>query len=173
MLRFPLVTERLELRPQRETDAGELIAIYADPEVTRYFTAGIHDVRAAIANAIQLQAQNGFSVWSVIERSSGAVVGKAGLQPLEQRGPQIEIGYTLGRQWWGMGYATEAARASLDVGLGELGLERVVAVVHPDNTRSQRVMEKLGMLPAGRRLAYATEHLFYVTPAPGSPPESR
>ena len=77
-------------------------------------------------------------------RSTGEVIGITGLTHLED-GPEIEVGYRFLRRCWGYGYATEAAKASLAFGLGELGLERIVAVTRPDNRASRRVLEKCGL----------------------------
>jgi RimJ/RimL family protein N-acetyltransferase len=80
----------------------------------------------------------GFLVWDV-----------AALTPTneaEASGPtELEVGYALGRPYWGSGYATEAARAVRDHALGPMGRERLIAFIRPDNVRSRRVAEKLGM----------------------------
>ncbi len=91
-----------------------------------------------------VQAEHGFSLWLATEKATGAVVGDCGLQPLEFRGPEVELGYRLGRRHWGRALATEAATVCLRTGFEELGLERIVAVAYPDNAASRRVLEKIG-----------------------------
>jgi RimJ/RimL family protein N-acetyltransferase len=59
---------------------------------------------------------------------------------------EIEVGYRFAKRFWGMGLATEAAKASLECGFEALGIDRIVAVVHPGNLASQRVVEKLGLV---------------------------
>ncbi len=93
-------------------------------------------------------AARGFGPLAVVERASGRVVGEAGLQPLED-GDDIELTYTLAREAWGAGYATEAARAVLRWTFTGLRLARVVAVADPEHAASLRVLEKLGMTLAG------------------------
>jgi RimJ/RimL family protein N-acetyltransferase len=88
------------------------------------------------------------------------VIGAAGLTHLAD-GPEIEVGYRFLREHWGKGYATEAARAALEFGLNELGLERIVAVTLPTNRASQNVMEKCGMTFVGRMHVYNNEQVKY------------
>jgi RimJ/RimL family protein N-acetyltransferase len=80
--------------------------------------------------------------------------------PLDAMGPEIEIGWRLRRDAWGAGRATEAARA-LDHAFITLGLPEVVADIHPENRRSIRVAEKIGLILRGRRLHHGEPHLHY------------
>ena len=97
---------------------------------------------------VEHQEQYGFSRWAVVERGTGTVIGHAGIQCWPDL-PDPELGYTLGRQWWGKGYAAEAACAWLDYAFGELDLGTVMLLVTPTNTASIRVAEKIGMQQAG------------------------
>ena len=90
----------------------------------------------------------GLGVWASVERESGRLAGTLILKPLVE-GPEIEVGYHLARWAWGRGFATEGARALLRYGFETVGLDRIVAVVHPDNGASLRVIERLGMNPRG------------------------
>ena len=81
--------------------------------------------------------------------------------PLDAVGPEIEIGWRLRRDAWGAGLATEAARAVLDHGFITLRLPEVVADIHPENARSIRVAEKIGLILRGRRLHHGEPHLHY------------
>ena len=110
---------------------------------------------------VEYQRSRGFSLWAVEERGTGSLLGDCGLQPLEHLGPEIEVGYDLHPRAWGRGLATEAARAVMGYAFGALGLERVVAVVKPDNLASQRVLEKAGLRPIGTRFAYGESMLLY------------
>ena len=82
--------------------------------------------------------------------------------PLGMVGPETEIAWIFGRRYWGRGYATESARACLRYGLDELGIERIIAIIFPDNLPSIRVAEKLGMVSEGRGWYYGHEMLCYV-----------
>jgi RimJ/RimL family protein N-acetyltransferase len=154
----PLVTERLELRRFTADDLEPLLAVFADAEVMRYVGAERRPLRRSQVSALMSRAEadwaeHGFGLLAVTERGTGRLVGEAGLQHLEE-GPDIELGYTLGRVAWGRGYATEAARAVLRWGFAGLRLQRIVAVADPANVTSLRVLEKLGMARLGLRECY-------------------
>jgi [ribosomal protein S5]-alanine N-acetyltransferase len=166
-VRDPILTDRLLLRPFVPGDVEALHAIWSDPEVGPW-VGGIHTTLRESVDELQAhldhQARHGFAFWAVEEREGGALVGEVGLQLLEGRGPDVETGWCLARRTWGRGYATEAARAWIETGFTRLGLDEVIAVVLPDNLRSRRVCERLGMRERGRRDAYGAEHLEYVIP---------
>jgi ribosomal-protein-alanine N-acetyltransferase len=163
-----IVTERLLIRPFEADDLDALHAVYGDPDVTRYTTTydTLDDTRRTLHEHIAWQEKDGFGFWAVIERASGDLIGDAGIGRFEGKGPEIELGYTFERRSWGRGYATEAGRAWLEHGFGPLGLERIIAVVDPENAASIHVLEKLGMRRAGTRRAYGGENLLYEIDAP-------
>jgi [ribosomal protein S5]-alanine N-acetyltransferase len=176
---LPILTERLEIRVFDPGDLHALHAVYGDPEVTRWMPAysTIEHTRRALEKHVAAGRAGGPALWAVVERASGELIGDAGFAPLDGVGPEVELGYTLGRHWWGRGYATEAARACLAEAFGPLGLERVVAVVRPENDASIHVLEKLGMMREGTRFAHGAEHLLYATsaaePRPSAGPAAR
>jgi ribosomal-protein-alanine N-acetyltransferase len=79
----------------------------------------------------------------------GQLIGGAELRVVSAANRRGEIGYVLGRRWWGQGYATEAAGLLVRFGFENLGLHKVTATCHPDNTGSARVLTKVGMSPEG------------------------
>lgn len=161
---FLILTRRLRLRPLQGVDLDALAEIYQHPDVARWI--GPHtrqDVEAEIARHITYQAKFGWSFWAVEDRATGRLIGDCGLQPLEHRGPEIELGYDFHPDAWGRGIATEAAQAVMQQALGPLGLDRVVAVVKPDHLASQRVLVKAGLHNAGTRVAYGEQMLLYET----------
>ncbi|MEA2429264.1 MAG: [ribosomal protein S5]-alanine N-acetyltransferase [Thermoleophilaceae bacterium] len=137
-----------------------LAFIHPDGAWTRAMT------RERIADKRAHQAFHGFSMWAVLERATGEIVGDTGLQMLEG-GPDVEVGWRMAPDRRGRGYAPEAARAALAAGFGELGLARIVAVTDPANTASRRVMEKLGMTLAGPGRHYGRETVLYETGGSG------
>jgi RimJ/RimL family protein N-acetyltransferase len=150
-------TERLRLRPITPDDVPALHAIYAHPDVERWI--GPHlasELAVEVGKQIALQEARGFSMFALEDRATGELLGDCGLQPLELKGPEIEIGWDLAPHAWGRGYATEAARAVLARAFAEpsWGLDEVIAVVDPANSASQRVAEKAGMTLVGERPAY-------------------
>ncbi len=166
---LPLVTDRLELRAYRIEDVERIHAIlYGDAESMSLIGGAvpIHKTRETIERYIGFQERDGYSPWAVVERASGELIGEAGIKPLEDVGPEIEIGYAFGAPWWGRGYATEASRAILAAAFGTFGLEQVVAVTSDENLGSQRVIAKLGFTPAGRREAYGHDLRYYVLDRP-------
>ena len=174
--RVELTTSRLHLRPFMAADLDAIHAVYSDPEVMRYVGHGAHrtraDTTAALRSYADALAARGYAFVAVVERSTGAVIGDAGLHPLGGRGPDIELGYTLARAVWGRGYATELGRALLEHAFTVLDAPRVVAQVEPENTGSRHVLEKLGMTERGRRTAYGRPHLLYAVERDAAQPHS-
>jgi ribosomal-protein-alanine N-acetyltransferase len=161
---LPLLTERLQLRPLRESDADQLFRLYSDPSVSSY--VGRHtraDVEEELRFDIAHQAAYGWAMWAVQERAGGAFVGACGLRPLEMRGPEVELAYDLFPRFWGRGLAGEAAAATISLALGELALERVIGVVKPAHLASRRVLEKAGLVYVEIRHAYGERLLLYET----------
>jgi RimJ/RimL family protein N-acetyltransferase len=145
-------TERLTLRRWRAEDLGPMAAINADPEVMRWVGDG--SVRDAAQTAAATEAvergwdERGWGLFAVEVRATGELAGFTGLavpEFLPEILPAVEIGWRLGRSFWGRGYATEAARAALHFGFAEHALDRVVSVHEIGNTASENVMRKLGM----------------------------
>ena len=160
-----LTTGRLRLRPFTSADQPRMHAIYSDPEVMRFVGHGAHrtvsETTAALRAYGDMLARRGYSFLAVEELDGGRVIGDGGLHPLGGTGPEIELGYTLAREAWGHGYATELAGALVDHAQTTLGVPVVVALVEPANTASRRVLEKLGMREREVRTAYGRPHLLY------------
>ncbi|HLG68841.1 MAG TPA: GNAT family N-acetyltransferase [Chloroflexota bacterium] len=151
-------TTRLTLRPLNLQDFGaHYAAVDSDPAVT--WDSREHSPAESMALLewrIRERARCGFGIWAVIDKESGAFLGHCGLEYLEDT-PEVELCYYLARSAWGRGFATEAARAALDFGFTQLGLKRIVAVVRPENSASQRVLAKLGFRYLGPARHYGFE----------------
>jgi ribosomal-protein-alanine N-acetyltransferase len=155
-----LETVRLRIRPWTLDDAEAAFAIYGDPEVARYLGSpngpdkSVEESRSILERVIARYAQTpGMGFWAVVEKATGDVIGGAILAPL-QGDLGIEVGYHLGRRFWGQGYATEIARGCLRYGFEQLRLDRIIAIVFPANLASRRVLEKAG-LTFERPIVYA------------------
>ena len=125
--------------------------VYSDPAVTRFIPGGVRDAdgtRQRVIDLITHHDCHGVSKWAVTLNDSGVLVGDCGLQFLPGR-PDLELGFHFAREYWGHGYATEAASACLGWALTNR-TERVVAIVDPQHRTSQQVLTKLGMQPVGR-----------------------
>ena len=156
-----LETERLRLRMPSMHDLDALARIYADPEVTRYLGTGRTATREETAESIRTTMarwyEDGFGMFFVDRKEDGALIGRVGLlvwdadawKPTTRARAEgrieLEVGYVLGREFWGQGYATEAASAARDYALRELQAERLIALVRPENEPSKAVARKLGM----------------------------
>ena len=157
--RFPgLETERLVLRPLRPEDLAEHHArLGADPGVTWHGRARtLEESDAVLRHRVEHWRRHGFGLWAVRDRESGEFLGEAGLQHLEATG-EVEVGYYLARAAWGRGVATEAGEAALRHGFAALALERILAVVRPENEGSKRVLAKLGLRRRGFGDHYGVE----------------
>lgn len=137
-----------------DADRPVYAAIIADPLVRRFFpeTGTPADANAGIDRAMQRLADIGFTYLAVERRSDGAFLGMIGMAPIgkEVRAvlpahPEVEIGWQLGKEHWGHGYAPEGARAVLDFAWSALALPEVVGITYRGNFPSRRVMEKIGM----------------------------
>ena len=147
-----LETERLVLRMFREEDLEPYLAICSDPEVMEFIGQGKTlnrlDTWRQIAVMLGHWQLRGYGSWAVEEKASGELVGRVGfINPADW--PGLEIGWALSRASWGLGYATEAARAALQYGFSALGFPRVISLIHAENTRSIRVSERIGGAPDG------------------------
>ena len=148
-----LSTERLVLRPVTADDHAALLAHWTQPEVRRFLFDGAALSAAEVAETIEESighfAARGFGIWLIEPGAevgtAAGLVGTAGLRPLEESG--LEIFYSLAPGAWGHGYATEAARAVMEYGLGALGLPEVLAEVDEGNAASVAVVKRLGMTP--------------------------
>jgi RimJ/RimL family protein N-acetyltransferase len=157
-------TERLHLRRWRSTDREPFAALNADPEVVRYISHGRPMTRAEsddLLMAIDAHwAEHGFGLWCAAPRDDpDACLGFVGLAVpsfLPSVMPAVEVGWRLAQPAWGRGLATEGARASLRHAFDDLALESVISVIDPDNERSLRVAEKLGMRRGPAHLHPAT-----------------
>jgi len=145
-----LETERLLLRPFREDDLGGLAALCADPVVMHHFPQTLdHAASERLAERIKAHFElHGFGPWSVEIKDTHRYAGFVGLMvPAFETHftPCVEVGWRLARKYWGRGYATEAARASLAFGFNTVGCDEIVSMTVPGNRRSRAVMARLGL----------------------------
>jgi RimJ/RimL family protein N-acetyltransferase len=142
-----LETERLRLRAFRGEDLDAYASMCADPEVMQYLGTGVTLGRAdawrSIAGILGHWKLLGYGMFAVERRDNGAFIGRVGfLDPPDW--PGFELGWVLGREHWGQGFAQEAARRALAFAFDELRRDRVISLIRPANARSIRVAEALG-----------------------------
>jgi RimJ/RimL family protein N-acetyltransferase len=148
-----LRTERLLMRGFRDEDLDAWAAICADGEVTKWFgdPDGLSREESwrRIAYFLGHWELRGHGQWALVEQATGQLVGRTGL--LYPEGwPGLEVGWLIGREHWGRGFAPEAGRASLEWASTALGADHVISLIEDHNDRSARVAEKLGMTVEGR-----------------------
>ena len=149
-------TERLILDQWCEADFAPFARLNADPEVMRYFPAPLSAAESdALARRIRdLIAEKGYGFWALRLKESRQFIGFTGLHHKAAgsgipHAPLVEVGWRLGAEFWGKGYAPEAARAALGYAFTTLGLDAVYAFTALPNRASRRVMEKIGMVDTG------------------------
>jgi RimJ/RimL family protein N-acetyltransferase len=178
-----LETDRLVLRPLTMEDSDAFAGFYADPEVMRFIGSGVTFDPSWTRNSLRWMIErfeaDGFGQLAVERRVDGQLMGRCGLlvwdteswtptRLSEATGPtEIEVGYLLGREYWGQGFATEAAAAVRDWAFANLELERLIALIYPQNERSIGVARRLGMEPNGEVEIFARPAVVY---ACGKPP---
>lgn len=145
-------TARLVLRPWTEEDLDPLAAVFAEPAVWHYpFRRGLtrEETESFLDRQLRDWSTDGFGVWAAELKESGRLIGYIGLATprwLPQVMPAVEVGWRLHPDFCRRGLATEGGRASLRYGFTELDLERIIAIVMPENVASRRVIAKLGMV---------------------------
>jgi ribosomal-protein-alanine N-acetyltransferase len=144
-------SERLLLRKWNDEDAAAVEDIYIKPEVMEFIPGGVWGpdrTARAVARMRELDIEQGFGFYPVLVKSIGKIIGHCGLGFLEQT-PEIEVAYILDSRYWGQGYASEAAKATIAHGFSRLNISRIVAVAFPENVRSIGVMRSIGMTSLG------------------------
>lgn len=162
-------TERLILRPPELAHIEPLMAVFADPEAVRFLGDGcprsIEQVTASFEKRARSLADHGVTLWTVErkdpEPGQPAIIGDCGILPAAWHGPDFEIAYRYRTSAWGHGYATEAARATLDHAWATTSLSHVIGLAYSDNTASRHVLTKLGFAHQGTTERYYDSLLEY------------
>lgn len=144
---FEFVTERLRIRPWQPEDRPALERMVRDPDMMRHITRGRTWADDEVDELLERQARhlrNHHICFGAVElAATGEVIGLVGMQPHDDG--QFELGWWIWKEYWGHGYATEAARAFVRHARDVMGLDRLVAVIDPPNAGSIKVAEHLGM----------------------------
>lgn len=143
-------TDRLILRTWTAEDAETYFQINQDHKVIEFLLGplSMERVNDFISAANKHYHKYGYTLWAAELKKTGQLMGFIGLNYTDWEShftPAVEVGWRLGSQYWGKGYATEGAKASLDYGFKECGLKEIVSFTVPVNVRSIRVMEKIGL----------------------------
>jgi RimJ/RimL family protein N-acetyltransferase len=177
-------TDRLIMRRWRDTDRAPYAAMNADPAVMRYFPATMDRAAsdASIDRIEELFDVQGFGLWALEVAGTGAFIGFTGLNPMPVGVPGaggMEVGWRLAEHSWHQGYATEAARAAVDVGFSGAGLDQIWSMTAVLNEPSQAVMRRIGMTlyawfdhPKIADSHPLRRHVLCRLPRPGSQPQA-
>jgi len=159
-------TKRLIIRELSVHDVPAMYQIYQNPEVKKY----IPDIDQYLENEIEKHKAYiknvynfyGYGLWGVFLKNTGELIGRCGFQNTVIDGKEeLEIGYLLDVNHWGYGYALECVRACLNYAYNELHFDRVVALIHPLNTRSVKVASRIGMKKEKNIIKNGTEYYLY------------
>jgi len=148
MMHIILQTPRLILRRFTEADAPLLLQLNSDPEVLKY----IHEpaleneehAKTILTTIILPQYKNNLGRWAVHTKDNNEFIGWCGLKHLIDTG-EIDLGYRLMKQFWGKGFAYEAAKHTVEYGFNQLHLKTITGRAHIENTASLKILEKIGM----------------------------
>ena len=151
---FPVLeTERLILRSLTPDDTEAVFQLLSDPQVIRYFgmpaMATVEKAAQRVERILADFEKHEGIRWALTDRATGELLGSCGYWRLTKPHHRAEIGYELASRAWGRGLMVEAAAPILAFGFAQMGLHSVEAQIHPENTASRRVLEKLGFVQEG------------------------
>ncbi len=145
--------QRVTLRELRDTDVASLFAIFSDPEVMRYWSSvPLTDVEEARQMVVDIRCDfetKKFFKWGVARNEDDHVIGTCTLFNVFLENYRAEIGYALGREFWGNGFMTEALKSLIEYSFQNLNLHRLEADVDPRNDASIKTLERLGFRREG------------------------
>ena len=163
---LPLIeTDRLLLRMFEARDLDSAFRLFNDEEVQKYLSPenrrNREQMKVTLRNFVKHWKERGFSLWCAGEKGDDKMSGYCGLQSFDKTS-DVEVLFGFFKDCWGKGFATESAKACLKFGFEELHLEKVFATVHPENTASRRILEKIGMTFEKRNIHYGIDTIIYV-----------
>lgn len=156
-----LETERLILRPFQMEDAKHIFEIRSNEYVMKFMDSSFHgsieDSEKFVADNIKNQEEGNGFFWAIINKESGEFMGDFSIWNVDQKNNRGQIGYSLKKQYWKLGFMTEAMKEILLYGFKELGLHSYEANINPMNEGSRKCLEKIGF----NKEAYFRENYFF------------
>jgi RimJ/RimL family protein N-acetyltransferase len=158
-------TERLMLRHATSDHLHDWAErVFADPDVIRYMPKRDMTPYARAERALNmyegLWAHHKVGGWVIVDKADGQLVGSCEVDYIDETG-EYELGYALSKPYWGRGIATEAGRAATRFGFESAGLERIIAVVVPENTASWHVLERIGFVYEKKAHYFGLDVVYY------------
>jgi [ribosomal protein S5]-alanine N-acetyltransferase len=164
MEKVVLETERLRLRYLTPDDVDAVFAVIGDPETMKYYPQKFsrEDALGWVSKAQERYRTDGYSLFAVVLKSEGLVIGDCGLMRQNVEGESlVEVGYHFHRDYWGHGYATEASRGCMDYAFKRLNVAKVTSLILSENLASRRVAERNGMAVERQVIFHELPHLMY------------
>lgn len=162
---YPVIeTERLLLRMFRAEDSETIYKLFNDADVQKHLSPANRrtreQIKVTLKNFVSRWDERGFGVWCVTEKKSAKVIGYCGFQLFDEM-PEIEIIFAFLKNFWGKGFATEAAKACLRFWFEELTSDEIFAASSPKNIAALQVLEKIGMRYVEKSARYQMELVTY------------
>lgn len=159
-------TDRVVLRQWSESDAGPLFAMCSEPEVSRYLgwdPTSVSDAQGLIRDFNRREEDLGVTTWAVALKEPDVLIGWCGYARTNAKWLDpavVEIGWMLDAMYWGRGLATEAADAALEIGAQRVNRRQIISKCIEENRRSERVMERIGLVRVGLVRGHARTVLY-------------
>ncbi|MGE7946683.1 GNAT family N-acetyltransferase [Lysinibacillus sp. NPDC093688] len=152
-LNLQIETERLIIRPYALTDLDDLYAVVSEPDFYQFIPEDVpsrDDIQRIIEWSIRCNEKNTLTEihklnLAIVDKKRQTLIGYCGLGPDDVKETEVELYYGISKAYRGQGIAYEAAQALLKYAFNKIGLLKVIAVVHPENVASLRIVDKLGM----------------------------
>lgn len=143
-----ITTDRLYMRKVSLEDIDVIYNIVKQDTVGKWLAASRgmtkEEAKIYVEKFVDHWNLYGFGVWAVLNKSTGGIIGHCGLRYVDQKEDEVEIMYLLDPASWGSGYATEAARASIQYAANSMGIKKLIARIKITNDKSKKVLETLG-----------------------------
>ncbi len=159
-----LETVRLALRHLTLGDVDAVFAVIGDPETMKFYPQKFtrEDATRWVMKSQERYRRDGYGLFAVVLKSNSEVIGNCGLMLQDiEGGSVLEVGYHFRRDYWGHGYATEAAAGCMAYAFEHLKAEKVVSLILPENLPSRRVAERNGMTAERQAIFHDLPHLVY------------
>ncbi|CAM3307305.1 GNAT family N-acetyltransferase [Aequorivita lipolytica] len=168
-MKIHIETDRLLMRDLTDEDAHEMFAMDSDAGVHAFLgnkpISTLDEAKKMIASIKQQYIDNGIGRWAVVEKDSGDFIGWSGFKLITDvingRTQYYDLGYRFIKKYWGKGYATETAIASLNHGFTELNFHEIIGIADAEHTASNTILKKVGLIKQNEFIYDGTLHNFY------------
>ena len=153
------------MRSVKTSDLNDLAEIWADPEVTRFLPSqglpiSLENTQKSLQSFVEHWQHRKYGIWAIVDQDSFQMIGYCGLRYLNELN-EVEVLYGLAKAYWGQGIATKAAKATITYGFKIVKLERIIAMVLPDNIASIKVIANAGLQYKKQIHIFGLDVLYY------------